>query len=59
LPEDIKFSSFRHGLGLSLGIDSPIGPAKFSLGRSFYFLENPNTTVVGPLQIYFTIGTNF
>lgn len=59
LPEDIKFSSFRHGIGLSLGIDSPIGPAKFSLGRSFYFINNPNTTVVGPLQIYFTIGTNF
>lgn len=59
LPEDIKFASLRHGLGLSLGIDSPIGPAKLSLGRSFYFIKNPNTTVVGPLQVYFTIGTNF
>lgn len=56
LPTDIKFSTLKHGIGLTLGIDSPIGPAKFSLGRSFYFIKNPNSVVLGELLGYFSIG---
>ncbi len=56
LPTDIKFSSLKHGIGLTLGIDSPIGPAKFSIGRSFYFIKNPNSVVLGELFGYFSIG---
>lgn len=56
VPTDIKFATLRHGGGFTLGIDSPIGPAKFSLGRSFYFLKNPNTVVLGEIMGYFSIG---
>lgn len=56
VPTDIKFATLRHGGGLTLGIDSPIGPAKFSLGRSFYFLKNPSTVVLGEIMGYFSIG---
>ena len=56
LPTDIKFSTLKHGIGLTLGIYSTIGTAKFSLGRSFYFIKNPNSVVLGELLGYFSIG---
>lgn len=55
-PEEIKFSSLKHGIGLSLALDTPVGPAKFSLGKSFYFVKNPNGIVQGPVNAYFSIG---
>jgi NTE family protein len=54
--EEIKFSSLKHGIGLSLALDTPLGPAKFSLGKSFYFVKNPNGAVQGPYTAYFSIG---
>ncbi len=55
-PEQIRFQDFRHGLGLTVAFDTPVGPAKFSLGQAFYFKENPYLLVKGPLAIYFSIG---
>jgi NTE family protein len=58
-PELIKLEDLRHGIGLQIGLDTPIGPADFGFGHSFYFLrENAETPVrFGPLNLYFSIGT--
>lgn len=57
-PEQIKFSNLRQGIGVSLSFDTPVGPAAFSLGNSFYFLNNPDKVIFGPLLGYFEIGIN-
>ncbi|MFN3781715.1 MAG: BamA/TamA family outer membrane protein, partial [Candidatus Kapaibacteriota bacterium] len=53
----IRISDLRHGLGITIGLDTPIGPIRFSAGNAFYFVKNPNSTVFGPLQLYFSIGS--
>ncbi len=57
-PELIKLEDLRHGVGLQLGLDTPIGPADFAIGKSFYLLRNnPDTPVRwGPTNLYFSIG---
>ncbi|MCX7909095.1 MAG: patatin-like phospholipase family protein [Ignavibacteria bacterium] len=55
--EVIRISELKHGIGFSIGFDTPIGPVRFSAGNIFYFLKNPNTTVWGPLQLYFSVGS--
>jgi NTE family protein len=56
--EEIKFSDLRHGVGATISIKTPIGPADFSIGQSFYFKDilPKNTIVWGPTYFYFTIG---
>lgn len=58
--EQIRLKDLRHGIGLTLAFDTPIGPAEFSAGRSFFFrkeiLDNPIS--LGPLLLYFRIGHN-
>ncbi len=56
MPESVKFNSLIHGLGLSLSLDTPLGPSTVSAGRSFYLLENPNAVSWSPILIYFSIG---
>jgi len=56
--EQIKFADLKHGVGASLSFKTPIGPADFSVGKSFYFkntLSN-NSIIWGPTYFYFTIG---
>lgn len=55
-PENIRIADMQHGLGLSVGLDTPVGPAAFSLGRRFYFLDNPAAVAAGPVLAYFSIG---
>ncbi len=55
-PENIRIGDMNHGIGVTLGIDTPIGPARFSAGRSFFFLSNPDAVGWGPLLAYFAIG---
>lgn len=55
--EVIRISELKHSIGFNIGFDTPIGPAKFSIGRAFYFLKNPNAVVWGPFQTYFSIGS--
>lgn len=55
-PEFIRIGDMNHGIGLTIGVDTPIGPAKFSVGRSFYFLDDPAAVAWGPLLAYFAIG---
>jgi len=58
LQEELKFRNFRHGLGIELDLDTPIGPAAFGAGKSFYFRRDlPNSPVsTGPLLLYFSVG---
>jgi len=58
VPEEFKFDALRHGLGLELAFDTPVGQAAFGLGKSFFFSgslpENPLQQ--GPLEFTFVIG---
>ncbi len=58
VPDQIRFADLRHGVGATLSFDTPIGPADFSVGRSFLFVRNlPNDPVkLGPTFFYFSIG---
>ena len=57
-PELIKLDELRHGVGFQLGLDTPIGPADFGIGRSFYFQKSSADIPVrlGALNLYFSIG---
>lgn len=54
--EEIKFSSLKHGIGATIAVDSPIGPAKLSAGKAFNFLKSPATLAWGETVLYFSIG---
>ncbi len=54
--DSIRLSELKHGVGISLGLSTPIGPVTFTLGKAFFFLKNPKTTVWGPFIPYFSIG---
>lgn len=56
--EEIKFKDLRHGIGVTLSLDTPLGPADFSVGRSFIIKESfPNNIISwGSPTFYFTIG---
>jgi NTE family protein len=58
VPEELKFSNFRHGLGVEVALDTPLGPASFGAGQSFFIRRNlPNSPVaVGPVLFYFSVG---
>ena len=61
IPEEIKFSTFRHALGCELAFDTPIGQAALGAGKSFFFNRDlPNDPIQqGPLLWYFVIGYQF
>jgi NTE family protein len=58
VPEEIKFNTLLHGVGLELALSTPVGPAVFGVGKAYYFRnaipENPIQQ--GPVLLYFTIG---
>jgi predicted acylesterase/phospholipase RssA len=59
MPEEIKFSTLKHGVGASISIDTPIGPAVFSVGRSFSFVRmNEKTSHIrwSDVLLYFRLG---
>jgi NTE family protein len=57
-PEQVRFEDLKHGIGLTFGLDTPIGPAEFSVGKAFYvrkdILERPLS--LGPTTLYFSLG---
>jgi NTE family protein len=59
--EDIRFKDLRHGIGASISLDTPIGPADFAVGRSFLFKKNlpGNPISWGDVFFYFSIGYYF
>lgn len=61
LPRQIRLGDLRHGIGVGLAFNTPVGPAEFSVGRSF-FLRNDvfnNPVSFGPILGYFSIGYEF
>jgi NTE family protein len=56
--EELRFKDLRHGVGASLSFDTPIGPADFSVGKSFLFVKNlpGNPLSFGDTFFYFSIG---
>lgn len=56
--EQIRYKDLRHGIGTTISFNTPIGPADFSIGKSFYISEAlpKSKTVWGPTFFYFTIG---
>ncbi|MGA9119907.1 MAG: BamA/TamA family outer membrane protein, partial [Bacteroidota bacterium] len=58
LPEEIKFSALRHGVGAELAWKTPVGPAVIGVGKSFYLGKDlpQNPIQQGPLVWYFLIG---
>jgi NTE family protein len=56
--EQIRFKDLRHGIGASISFDTPLGPADFSVGRSFIFKGRLNYSSIlrGPVYFYFTVG---
>ncbi len=59
--EAIRFKDLQHGIGLSLSFDTPIGPADFSVGKSFLFVKDlpGNPLSWGDTEFYFSIGYNY
>jgi len=58
VPEEIKFSTLRHALGLELALETPIGGAFVGAGNAFYFSRDlpENPLQLGPVLFYFAIG---
>ena len=58
VPEEIKFSSLLHGIGLELALATPIGPAVVGVGKSFFFSSTlpDNAVQQGPFLVYVMIG---
>ena len=56
--DEIQLADLKHGLGATLSFNTPIGPADFSVGRSFHFVRNfpANPISMGPVFFYFSIG---
>ena len=56
--EQIRFKDLRHGIGASIALDTPIGPAEFSVGKSFLLKNTLPENIIswGETQLYFTIG---
>ncbi len=57
----IRFKDLRHGIGATISLDTPIGPADFAVGRSFLFKKNlpGNPISWGDVIFYFSIGYYF
>ncbi len=60
-PSQIRIKDLEHGLGFGVGLDTPLGPADFSLGRSFSFNKANTSHLInyGPWVAYFSFGYRF
>ena len=54
----VAWKDLRHGIGGAISFDTPIGPADFSIGRSFIINQGlkENSFVWGDVLFYFSIG---
>lgn len=59
--EQLRLKDFKHGAGFTLSLNTPIGPADFSLGKSFVFINDFEKTFIslGETLFYFSIGYYF
>lgn len=60
-PSEIHLNDLEHGVGFSVGLDTPLGPADFSLGRSFTLNKGRARNIFnyGPVVAYFSFGYRF
>lgn len=60
-PSEIRIAELEHGIGFSVGLDTPLGPADVALGRSFTFNkpQAPSLMNFGPVVAYFSFGFPF
>jgi NTE family protein len=58
-PEQIKFKDLTHGIGAILSLDTPVGPARLSIGKCFIFKDNTSFISWGAVVGYFSIGMRF
>ena len=57
IPGDVALADFKHGLGATLALDTPAGPAEFSVSEAFYSRPELNHLVCwGPVMFSFSIG---
>jgi NTE family protein len=56
IQEQIRFKDLRHGVGASFSFDTPVGPADFSVGRSFLVKKTDPVFIWGDTSFYFSIG---
>lgn len=57
--ETISIGSMQQGIGLTIHAKTPLGSARISAGKSFYFVSSPDGVIQGPLLFSFTIGSRF
>jgi NTE family protein len=58
LPEQIRLSELRHGIGIGIVLETPIGLAQAAIGRSFRFFQTGRFLRWGPTLLYFSIGSH-
>lgn len=58
IQNQIRFADLRHGIGTTLSLDTPVGPADLSIGRTIEFIDNITGSPIkrGPLYVYFSLG---
>lgn len=56
--EALRLKDMKHGVGVSLALETPLGPAEFSYGHSFTFKNGifKKGVIPGESYFYFTIG---
>ncbi len=56
--EKIRFKDLKQGIGATISFNTPVGPADFSVGRSYIFKKNlpGNPVSSGEINFYFSIG---
>ena len=57
--ETISIGSMQHGIGITMHAKTPLGPARISAGKSFFFVSSPDGVIQGPILFSFSIGTRF
>ncbi len=59
--EAVRFKDLRHGIGVTLAFDTPIGEASFSTGKTFLIQRgfNQDSFIFGPYVFYYSIGYDF
>jgi NTE family protein len=60
VPEEIKFSTLHHGIGVEFALDTPVGEAALGVGKSFYSGSDLSQKLQqGPFLVYAVIGYPF
>ena len=58
-PWTIKFEALVHGIGIGIGLKTPLGLAQFALGENFRFTQSSAKPLdLNKPRFYFSIGAN-